>query len=653
MYSFDKKQITDFKSGNSRCFLLTNGIGGYACGSLINSLNRKHYGYLIACLKPPVDRVLVLAKIKETLKINNQIINLDSDEFKDQIIDNHEYLDKVTIDSLPTFYYQTKDVKITKTIALKYGKNVSTISYTIDSNKDGYFELTPYFNFRDHGDVSTIDDLKFIVSLNKQKLSLIPDKNKNVTITFEINEGQFIENNYKFTDALKFGYDSENGDDRVDYNFIPYNIRIKLEKDNTKKINIIVKVNDEENYQSEKIINEEIARMDKIIKDSLITDPLGKDLVIASDRFLAYRSSTNLETILAGLPWFTDWGRDTMISYTGIALVPRRFTFAKEILASFAKYEKNGLIPNMFPDDGGEPIYNTVDASLWYFFAAYKYAIYTKDTAFIKETIYPVLKRIIKNYTEGTDFSIKMDDDYLIMAGSDQDQITWMDVRTHGVAVTPRHGKPVEINALWYNALMTMDYFSKEFNDYDETYLNIAKEVKINFNKRFYNEKTKSLYDVIDKDDPKVRPNQVFIYSLPFIILEEKYQKEVFETITKELYNKYGLRSLSINDPEFKPKYTGSLDDRDYAYHMGTTWGFLIGGYLDGFAKVYHNSKTLKADLQKIVNAFIPHLNDGCIGGIAEVFDGDIASSGKGCFSQAWSVGELLRSYYENILSKN
>ncbi len=652
MYSFDKNQIKDFKSGNSRCFLLTNGIGGYACGSLINSLNRKHYGYLIACLKPPVDRVLVLAKIKETLIMNNQVINLDSDEFANEIIDNHKYLNKVTIDSLPKFYYQTNNVKLTKTIALKYGKNVSAISYLVESNENGCFELTPYFNFRDHGEASTIDDLKFTTTLDKRKLTLVPNKNKNVTITFEINEGEFIENDQKYTDALKFGYDSENGDDRVDFNFIPYNIRINLEKGKTQKINIIVKVNDFDNYQADEIINEEIKRMEQIVKDSLITDPLGKDLVIASDRFLAYRSSTNLETILAGLPWFTDWGRDTMISYTGLALVPRRFTYAKEILESFAKYEKNGLIPNMFPDDGGDPIYNTVDASLWYFFAAYKYANYTNDFEFIKETIYPVLKRIIKYYTKGTDFSIKMDHDYLIMAGSDQDQITWMDVRTHGVAVTPRHGKPVEINALWYNDLMTMDYFSTKFNDYDESYRITANKVKESFNKKFYNKQTKCLYDVVDKNDPKVRPNQVFIYSLPFIVLEEKYQKEVFETITRELYNVYGLRSLSINDPEFKPKYTGSLDDRDYAYHMGTTWGFLIGGYLDGFAKVYHDSKTLKEDMQKIVNAFIPHLNDGCIGGIAEVFDGDIASSGKGCFSQAWSVGELLRSYYENILSK-
>lgn len=652
MYSFNKNNLKTFKDGNSKCFLLTNGIGGYACGSLINSLNRKHYGYLIASLKPPVDRVLVLAKIKETLIINNKKIRLDSEDLKETTINNCSYLENVTIDAIPSFNYKIENIKINKKIALKYGKNVCAIEYTIDSKTDGIIELTPYFNYRDHSDVSTIQSLKFTTNLKNKQLILIPNQNKDVKITFEINEGTFIENNNKYTEPLKFAYDSENGDDRLDYNYIPYNIKINFKKGST-TIKIIIKVNDQETYQTSTIINDEILRIKQIIKNANITDPLGKDLIIASDKFLAYRASTKKETIMAGFPWFTDWGRDTMIAYTGITLVPRRFDYAKQILESFALYEKNGLIPNMFPDDGSQPIYNTVDASLWYFFAAYNYAKYTNDLNFIKEKIYPVLKKIIKNYQKGTDFSIKMDQDYLIMAGSDQDQITWMDVRTHGVAVTPRHGKPVEINALWYNALMTMDYFSKEFKCYDESYKIIANKVKTNFNQKFYNPMTKSLFDVIDKNDPKIRPNQVFIFTLPFMVLEDKYQKEIFETITKELYNIYGLRSLSINDQEFKPKYTGSLDDRDYAYHMGTTWGFLIGGYIDAYAKTHQNSKALKQELQEIVNRFIPHLNDGCIGGIAEVFDGDIVSSGKGCFTQAWSVGELLRSYYENILNKN
>ncbi len=653
MYSFDKSQITNFKSGNSRCFLLANGLGGYASGSLINSLNRKHYGYLIASLLPPVNRVLVLSKISEKLKINNQTIKLDSDQYQDYLDDNHQYLEKVEIDYLPKFYYNVSDtIKMTKTIALKHGKNVVAIKYQIIAKENGTLELEPLFNFRDHGEVSTKEDLTFDIKLGKQELILIPTKNHKVQINFKINEGTFIKNDDPYTNPETFAYDSENGDTRVNYDYKPYKIKIDFKEGETKTIEIVVKVNEKCDFLASTIIEEEIDRMEKILKASKIDDSLGKDLVIASDAFLAYRQSTHLTTIMAGFPWFTDWGRDTMIAFTGIALVPKRFDLAREILESFAKYEKNGLIPNMFPDDGSLPIYNTVDASLWYFYACYKYVKYSNDLAFIKEKIYPVLKKIIFAYQNGTDFEIKMDQDALIKAGSNQDQITWMDVRTHGVAVTPRHGKPVEINALWYNALMVMDYFSKEFGENDEKYLNLAKKVKVSFNQKFYFSKTRCLLDVVDPTDEKVRPNQVLLFTLPFCVLENKYQKEVLDTVTDELYNKYGLRSLSINDPAFKPKYTGSLDNRDYAYHMGTTWGFLIGGYLDAYAKVYENDPKLINHLREIVNKFIPHLNDGCIGGIAEVFDGDIATSGKGCFSQAWSVGELLRSYYENILIK-
>ena len=652
MYSFNKKEIRDFKTGNSKCFLITNGIGGYACGSLINSLNRKHYGYLIASLHPPVDRVMILSKIKERIISEGKIINLDSNQYENRIEDNHQYTSKVNIDYLPKFYYETDSASIKKTIALCYGKNVCAIEYIINTKKDCIVELEPFFNYRDHGEISTKEDLQFEITKTEQSLSLIPSKNKNVVITLDVTEGELIENKNPYSEPLAFAYDSENGDSRVDYNYIPYHIQINCKKNEDKKIGIVVKVNETTQFSTSDIIKSEINRINGIVDKSLITDELGKKLVVASDAFIAHRSSTNLATIMAGFPWFTDWGRDTMIAFTGITLVTKRFELAKEILESFAKYEKQGLIPNMFPDSGLEPIYNTVDASLWYFYAAYKYVIYTGDYEFIKNKIYPVLKKIIIAYKNGTLFSIYMDKDYLIHAGSDQDQITWMDVRTHGVAVTPRHGKPVEINALWYNALMTMDYFSKKFDCDNDEYKLLAEEVKTNFNRKFYSFKNKCLFDVIDPKDDKIRPNQVFIFSLPFCVLDEAYQKSTFDVITNELYNKYGLRSLSPNDPEFKPQYTGSLDNRDYAYHMGTTWAFLIGGYIDGYAKVYKDKSTLKDELQKIVDDFIPHIIDGCIGGIAEVFDGKIAKKGKGCFSQAWSIGELLRSYYENILNK-
>ncbi len=646
MYKFSKEELQSFSFGDSRCFVMPNGLGGYTSTSLINSSHRKHYGYLIASLKPPVERKMILTRINERVVIDDKIYDLESQKYNNYIKENQKYIEEFTLNYIPTYKYNVNGVSIMKQIAPLYGKNTVAVSYVINSSIDSKIVLEPLFNYRDHGDASNKEDLKFTEKEDNGIYCLIPEKNKDIKIKLLYNDGIMTRNIDKYTLPHYCEYDISTGDNRLDTNYKPIHIDIDVKANLEKRISIICTIDEIPNIDAFDIINNYQNRINSLIKKSKLRDNLAIDLVVASDNFLAYRKSTNLKTILAGLPWFTDWGRDTMIAFTGLILVPRRFNEAKEILKSFSLYEKNGLIPNMFPDDGGEPLYNTVDASLWYFYACYKYIKYTKDKEFIKNEIYPTLKRIIKAYSTHTDFSIYMDDDYLIHAGSDQDQITWMDVRINGVAVTPRHGKPVEINALWYNALRTMDYFSKIFDDYDPFYLKLSKKVKKAFNKKFINPSLNSLYDTVDPYDYKIRPNQLYSLALPYKVLEKKYAKMVVDTVKELLYNIYGMRSLSINDKDFKPKYEGPLEERDYEYHMGTTWGFLLGAYFDSYYYVYKD----KNEIQRMVNAVIPHLNDGCINGFAEIFDGDVASRTRGCYTQAWSIGELLRSYYENVL---
>ena len=623
MYYFDKDNYLNFKDGDSKCFCMPNGLGGYCSSSIINSSHRKHYGYLVAALKSPVERVMILARINESVHFGNKVIDLEAQHYDTGIKEGQRYLEEFSFDYVPNYVYQAQDVNIKKKIAPQYNANTVGITYEILAKQDCALYLEPLFNYRDHGQASTPEDLKFTESVKGNVLTLVPDKNPDCKIKFSFSEGSLCFNDNKVTDGLHCEYDVSTGDPRLDYHYKPARLRIDLHANTPKLVSIVCTI-------------------DRLPK----TDAFG----IVIDTFITKRESTNLKTILAGLPWFTDWGRDTMIAFTGLTLVTRRFKDAKEILKSFALYEKNGLIPNMFPDDGGEPLYNTVDASLWYFYAAYKYHNDTQDYEFIEQEIYPVLKNIIKAYHDGTDFSIGMDSDGLIHAGSDLDQITWMDVRVNGIVVTPRHGKPVEINALWYNALMIMTIFAERFGDDYNWYRELALKVEKSFNEKFFCEKTGCLYDTVDPYDSSVRPNQIWVLSLPFKVLEKDKAKKVFDVCEKELYNVYGLRSLSPKDSRFKPKYEGELLARDFAYHMGTTWGFLIGGYLDAYAYVNDYTEEAMNEIDNLVHRFIPHLNDGCINGIAEIFDGDVAGRTRGCYTQAWSVGELLRAYYENVL---
>ncbi len=359
--------------------------------------------------------------------------------------------------------------------------------------------------------------------------------------------------------------------------------------------------------------------------------------------------------MLAGLPWFTDWGRDTMIAFSGLTLVTKRFAEAREILSTFARYLHHGMVPNMFPDDGQEPFYNTADASLWYFYAVHQYLKYTgspSDYDFIRTEIYPALREIINAYRNGTDFSICMDTDGLVHAGSGLDQVTWMDVRVGDWVATPRHGKPVEINALWYNALLVMADLCERFGESPDEYRTLADRVKKSFCESFWNPDMQCLYDVVDGEDKddSLRPNQIYAVSLPYTMLPPEQELAVVETVQKELLAGPGLRSLSRGHKDYHPIYLGSLPKRDAAYHQGTVWGYLMGGFITAYVKVHGASVSARKEALTFLAPVREHLWQGCIGSVSEIFDGDSPHTCRGCYAQAWSVGEILRCYAEDIL---
>ena len=664
-YRFGRGNWRTIKEGNEREWMIGNGIGGYSGQTIINSGFRSHHGYLIASMNPPVERYSILSRTQEQIIVDGRKYDLACQEYNDYAKNGHQYLQSFIFDSVPQYAYQVEDIHIKKSIAMEYGHNTVAICYEIkNGSSEAKINVTPLFTFKEAGEILDSDQLQFKTKLENNTLKLYPHKNEKIIISFMASMGIFKDRSLERSNRNAninplieenhyYEFENRNGAAGLDNHYTPYDIEVNLEPFETKEFYLkctVEEMNDKDGFD---IVYEYKKRANELMELSGYTDPLALNLVKAADHFIVNRNSTKLKTVLAGFPWFVDWGRDTMIAFEGLTLSTKRFQDAREILESFAEYVKNGLVPNVFADKGTQAYYNTVDASMWYFQAVYKYLQYTggeSDFKFVKDKLFDKLIEIVNAYSTGTNFSIGMEEDGLIHAGSGLDQVTWMDVRVGELVVTPRHGKPVEINALWYNALYIMNWLCANFNKDGSNYRNLAEKVKESFNKKFWNEEEQCLFDVVDDNDGKVRPNQIWAVSLPFTMLDREKEKKVVDKVYKELYSTYGLRSLSFLDKEFKGEYIGPLMKRDLAYHMGTTWGFTVGAFISAYCKINNYSREAVSRAKEMCEVFEDHMKDGCINGIAEVFDGDFTATSRGCYSQAWSVGEVLRVYTSDVL---
>ncbi len=667
-YQYTQKDWTTFKEGIKREWAVTNGIGGYAGSSMIGAHSRTHQGYLIASLHAPIERYLVFSKINETATVGTSTVSFETSQHcasgKTVYTEGQKFLTSFIYDGSVHYTYETDNFSFEKHITLKRNANVCAVSYELTAgDSDCTFTLTPLFNYREHSESSTPDTLRFETFTEDRTFYLVPEKNKDIAIRFQTSEGTFSERETVYDIDMQLQIEVDLETDGLDCHYCPVDLSIAVPANTTKKVSILCSIGDVNERPSPvsateafSILEENARCHAELFEKAGYRDSFANQLVLASDQFLTYRESTKMMTVLAGLPWFTDWGRDTMIAFTGLTLCTKRFKEAEEILLTFARYIRHGIVPNMFPDDNMPPLYNTVDASLWYFYAVYQYLHYNpaaEAEAFVKEQIFPHLKEIISAYEKGTDFSIYMEDDGLIHAGSGLDQITWMDVRVGDWVATPRHGKPVEINALWYNALRIMESLCEKFDEDASAYRTRAEQVKESFNAKFWDSANQCLFDVVDGDEPDdhIRPNQIYAVSLPFSLLPEEQEKAVVALVEKELFVGCGLRSLAPDHPDYHGIYCGALAKRDAAYHQGTSWGFLLGGFFSAYMKVNHHSSSAAANAVRMLEPVRKHLTDsGCIGSISEIFDGDAPHNPRGCYAQAWSVGEVLRCYCEDIL---
>ena len=667
-YQYTQKDWTTFKEGIKREWAVTNGIGGYAGSSMIGAHSRTHQGYLIASLHAPIERYLVFSKINETATVGTSTVSFETSQHcasgKTVYTEGQKFLTSFIYDGSVHYTYETDNFSFEKHITLKRNANVCAVAYELTAgDSDCTFTLTPLFNYREHSESSTPDTLKFETFTEDRTFYLVPEKNKDIAIRFQTSEGTFSERETVYDIDMQLQIEVDLETDGLDCHYCPVDLSIAVPANTTKKVSILCSIGDVNERPAPVSATEAFYILEKnarchaeLFEKAGYRDSFANQLVLASDQFLTYRESTKMMTVLAGLPWFTDWGRDTMIAFTGLTLCTKRFKEAEEILLTFARYIRHGIVPNMFPDDNMPPLYNTVDASLWYFYAVYQYLHYNpaaEAEAFVKEQIFPHLKEIISAYEKGTDFSIYMEDDGLIHAGSGLDQITWMDVRVGDWVATPRHGKPVEINALWYNALRIMESLCEKIDEDASAYRTRAEQVKESFNAKFWDSANQCLFDVVDGDEPDdhIRPNQIYAVSLPFSLLPEEQEKAVVALVEKELFVGCGLRSLAPDHPDYHGIYCGALAKRDAAYHQGTAWGFLLGGFFSAYMKVNHHSSSAAENAVHMLEPVRKHLSDsGCIGSISEIFDGDTPHNPRGCYAQAWSVGEVLRCYCEDIL---
>ena len=666
--------------GLENCYLMTNGLGGFSSLTMTGAAARNDHAFLMACVQAPNHRYNLVHRLKEELIFPEKDGGAEADAEKRaeadagagqeirRVLSTQEfaegepetgcrYLSFFSWEDAPVWRFFADGVEIVKEAGLEHGSNRAALLYEITnrSRREAVLQVTPFYQFVPKG--KDMGETQRIVSTPSGRVHAENAASGCPDLYLRTN-GE-LESIPRVQERLYYSYDACDGRRKTGRAETDHRVTIQVPAGESRTLEIVF-----ETERSERsagwIITGMKERRKALRQQAHFRSETAGALAAAADQFVSRRDSTKGETILAGYPFFEDWGRDTMIALPGICLSTGRYETAKSILRTFAVNERDGLMPNLFPEGGNEPMYNTADAALLFINCVYLYFRKTRDTAFVEE-MYPVMERIVKGYMQGTRFGIHMDTDGLIAAGQGLDQVTWMDVRVGEILPTPRHGKPVEINAYWYNALRIMEALGRKAkaDGCGPDYGALAEQVKRSFTEKFWDEERGCLKDVLPAMDAKkasaetdsahaqdqIRCNQIWAVSLPFTMLDRKKERQIVETVFEKLYTPYGLRTLEAGDAEFHPFYGGPMEERDMAYHQGTVWVFPLGAYYLAYLKVHDYSEEAKQTVKEQLETLEPALREGCIGQLPEIYDGENPVSSKGCFAQAWSVGEILRVY--------
>ncbi|MFZ7138792.1 MAG: amylo-alpha-1,6-glucosidase [archaeon] len=672
--SLGRNILSNVDDALTREWLVTNGLGGYASSTVLGVNTRKYHGLLVAAFNPPINRWITLTKLDETLQIGNKNYDLAANEFQDTFHPKgHVFLSTFSVSPFPTFTYSVHGVTLEKTVFMPYQKNATVAIYNVhnSTNENVSVFVSAFVNSRHIYNITEKNKINWnLVQSQEDTVTIQPDSSIS-SLVLSCADGSFVQEPW-WVENLFYRVDSSRDDSSLEDNYRPGYFRFNVAPKETKQFHVLaVAAKTDADAQSlfsyfgkrtsdiELLYQEQLARHESLLEkfekqnSSIDFKDYLKWLVQAADSFVVKRASNGTKSVIAGYPWFDDWGRDALISLPGLTLVTGRFDDAKEILLTFAHYCKNGVVPNRFSDKAGNiPLYNTVDASLWFFNAVLQYLKYTGDFEFVQKNLWQTLIKIVENHVDGTIYGIHMDEDGLLAHGP---QLTWMDVATFDGFITPRNGKAVEIQALWYNALKTMQLLATRF-ELDEkrrTYSQMARKSRLSFAEKFWNQTGGYLFDVINDEasDSTLRPNQLIAVSLDFPVLEPEKQLRVVDVAWKRLWGKYGLKTLPETNPNYHGTYMGGWSHRDNAYHNGTVWAWLLGPFITAFTKTRGYEAPWRRFAQKnfLESLFHEHLYQAGLGTVSEIFDGDAPHYPRGCVSQAWSVAEPLRAYVEDV----
>ena len=656
---FDRSVLGDLEQALGREWLETNGLGGFASSTIVGLNTRRYHGLLVAATQPPVGRLVLLSKLEETLVLDGERFELSANRYPDVIHpQGYRYLRRFRLDPFPTFTYEVGSIELEKSVFLVHGENTVVVQYRLESAGPlprVQLEIRPLVAFRDYHSTTHEN-----ASLNPE-VQAEPGRAK--IQPYAALPALHIAHTASHLDATGFWYrnliyevERERGLDFQEDLYSPFRLIFDLGHNPHAAVVASTEVRDAARAAEYQAV--EARRRTAVVaaspNENELPQPLAglvAQLTLAADQFLVARGDQ--KTIIAGYHWFGDWGRDTMIALPGLALVTGRSEIARSILSAFAKYSDRGMLPNRFPDAGEKPEYNTVDATLWFFEAVRKYLDYTGDAEFVRAELYGVLADMVDWHVRGTRYGIHVDADGLLACGEPGVQLTWMDAKVGDWVVTPRYGKPVEIQALWYNALRVMESLAGSFGDpaAAKRYGSLAASARRSFNQKFWNETDDCLYDAVqgEERDASLRPNQIFAVSLPHGMLSRERAKRVVEKVERELLTPCGLRTLAPSDPRYVPRYQGDVRSRDAAYHQGTVWPWLLGPFLTAYLRVHRRSRqALRMATQWLAN-FEQHLTEAGLGQVSEIFDGDPPHTPRGCIAQAWSVAELLRAAVEDV----
>jgi predicted glycogen debranching enzyme len=650
MIQYDERICTDLHKSSRREWLETNGLGGYASSTICGMNTRRYHGLLVAATQPPVGRMVLLSKFEETLVVDGRRYDLSVNQYPGVVHpEGYLYLMQFRLDPFPVFVYDVDGVQLEKRVAMVHGQNTTIIQYRLlDAAENCSLELRPLIAFRDYHS-TTHENAALDPTVEIQAGSFRVAPYAGLPSLHIAHQGDGVHLSCVWYRNFEFNRERERGLDHSEDLFNPCTLVLDLSRN--PRQNLIASTQQHAISSAEAMLASELERRENIGIKSPGNGPFVEALAKAADQFIVKRGGH--ASVIAGYHWFCDWGRDTMIALPGLALCTRRPDVAKNILLGFALSADRGMLPNHFPDAGETPEYNTADATLWFFEAVQAYLEYTGDFGFVREQLYPVLRDIIAWHERGTRYGIRMDADGLLAAGEPGVQLTWMDAKVGNWVVTPRQGKPVEIQALWYNALRIMEDLAQRFGEESESghYAEVADQVADNFPKLFWNWSEGCLYDVVDGEhrDASIRPNQIIALSLYHRMLSEAQSALVLDTVQRNLLTPYGLRTLAPSDPQYKGRYDGDPGSRDGAYHQGTVWPWLMGPFIKAYLEVHGRTSTAIGQAADFLSELASFIQNEGVGQLPEVFDGDAPHRPGGCIAQAWSVAELLRTCIEDV----